>query len=119
MRHQIAYRFQHVWLACELVEGINGGLSKKVLTTVQCWRFSIPTGGTYSVKGSFAAPLAASSWAPSKMPSGEVVGALAGALVEAPALRVHPVGQEGWELSPSTSWGVALVGGPPSATTSS
>jgi len=93
---------------------------KKVLTTVQCWRFSILTGGTYSVKGSLAASLAASSWAASKMPSGEVVGALAGALVETPTLRVHPVGQEGWEFSPSTSTprGVAPVGVATSPTSS-
>ncbi|KAJ3587845.1 hypothetical protein NHX12_011440, partial [Muraenolepis orangiensis] len=56
-----------------------------------------------SVKGSLAASLVASLWAPSKMPSGVIVGALAGALVETPTLRVHPVGQERWELSPSTS----------------
>lgn len=64
-------------------------------------------GGTYFVEGSLAASLAASPWAPSKVPPGEVLRALAKALVESPTLRVHAVGQEGWELSSTTSWRVA------------
>lgn len=67
-------------------------------------------GGTYFVEGSLAASLAASPWAPSKMPPRKVVRALNGALVEAPTLRVHAVGEEGWELASTTSWRVAMVG---------
>lgn len=65
--------------------------------------------GTYFVKGSLAAPLAAGPWAPSKVPPREVVRPLDGAVVERPALGVHAVGQERWELSSTTSWGVATV----------
>lgn len=67
-------------------------------------------GGTYFVEGSLAASLAASPWAPSKMPPRKVVGPLSGTLVEAPTLRVHAVGQEGWELASTTSWRMAAVG---------
>lgn len=67
-------------------------------------------GGTYFVEGSLAASLPASPWAPSKVPPGKVVGPLNGTLVEAPTLRVHAVGQEGWELASTTSWRVATVG---------
>lgn len=66
-------------------------------------------GGTYFVEGSLAASLAASPWAPSKMPPRKVVRPLSRTL-EAPTLRVHAVGQEGWELSSTTSWRVAAVG---------
>lgn len=67
-------------------------------------------GGTYFVKGSLAAPLAAGPRAPSKVPPGEVVRPLDGTLVESHTLGVHAVGQEGWELSSTTSWRVATVG---------
>lgn len=67
-------------------------------------------GGTYFVEGSLAASLAASPWAPSKMPPRKVVRPLSGTLVEAPTLRVHAVGQEGWELASTTSRRVATVG---------
>lgn len=67
-------------------------------------------GGTYFVKGSLAASLTASPRAPSKMPPREVVRPLNGTLMEAPTLRVHAVGKEGWELASTTSWRVATVG---------
>lgn len=70
----------------------------------------IEAGGTYFVKGSLAAPLAAGPRAPSKVPPGEVVRPLDGSLVERPTLGVHAVGQEGWELASTTSWRVATVG---------
>lgn len=66
-------------------------------------------GGTYFVEGSLAASLAASPWAPSKVPPRKVVRPLNGTLMEAPTLRVHAVGQEGWELASTTSWRVAAV----------
>lgn len=98
---------------------IDGQSCMQSCRSIAIWAFVLALcqevllyGGTYFVKGSLAASLAASPWAPSKVPPGEVLRALAKALVVAPTLRVHAVGQEGWELASTTSWRVASAEAP-------
>lgn len=78
------------------------------LTFAQCLILFL-AGGTYFVEGSLAASCAATPWAPSNMPPREVVRPWSRTL-EASTLRVHTVGQEGWELASTTSWSTATVG---------
>lgn len=96
-------------LACQLAEDTERVEPERALSFAQYLRWFL-TGGTYFVERSLAASLTAGPWAPAKMPPRKVVRALIGTLMETPTLRVHAVGQEGWELASTTSWRVATVG---------